>query len=210
MGFHVEINSILRTDELKELARGQTYDFRKTGSRVYFDTLPIWLVRPDWTAVAEIQVVSQSRTPTEVTGKFVVTHLYAGHDQAVMTSVFRRLYAPNGDAYIYVLVSGETYETALASGSHAPASLATEQFIHASPFDQLNRVANKYYKQLASVRLLVVALAKLGPEVKWEPATGGLYPHIYGAMNMDAVVKAFPVQPGANGDFDFKREDFPL
>lgn len=210
MGFHVEINSILRTDESYALVRGQSYEFRKTGSRVFFDTLPIWLVRSDWTALAEIQVISQSRTPTEVTGRFEVTHLYSGQDQAVMTSVFRRLYAPGGDPYIYVLVSGEAYETALASGSHAPASLATEHFIHGSPFNQLNRVANKYYKEIAGVRLLVVALAKIGPEVKWEPATGGLYPHIYGAMNMDAVVKAYPVQPGANGDFDFKREDFPL
>ena len=77
MGFHVEINSILRTDEPYQLARGSEHDFEKTGSRVFFDTLPIWLTSSDWTARAEIRVLSQTRTPTSVKGRFLVLHFDA-------------------------------------------------------------------------------------------------------------------------------------
>ncbi|HEV7404254.1 MAG TPA: DUF952 domain-containing protein [Chthoniobacteraceae bacterium] len=209
MGFHVEINSILRSDDPYELVKGGLYDFRKTGSRIFFDDLPIWLTRSDWTALAEIQVVTQTRTPAEVIGKFRVSYIYPPAEQAAVTEVFRRLYAAEGDPNIYVLISGVDYEAAVAAGRYAPPSLATEHFIHASPFNQLNRVANKYYKELANVHLMVTALSKVGPVVKWEPATGGLYPHIYGELNMDAVLQAYPVAPNASGVFDLKREDFP-
>jgi uncharacterized protein (DUF952 family) len=209
MGFHVEINSILRSDEPYQLVKGGVYNFEKGGSRVFFDDLPIWLTRMDWTALAEIQVVTQTRTPSKVIGQFRVTYIYPPPEQAAVTEVFRRLYAPEGDPNIYVLISGADYETAVATGKFASASLATDHFIHASPFNQLNRVANKYYKELANVRLMVTALSKVGPVVKWEPATGGLYPHIYGELNMDAVLKAFPIAPNASGVFDLKREDFP-
>jgi hypothetical protein len=76
MGFQVEINSILRTDEPYQLAIGATYDFHKKGSRVFIDTIPIWLASNDWTALAEIKILEQSRTPAEVTGKFTVSYLY--------------------------------------------------------------------------------------------------------------------------------------
>lgn len=206
MGFHLEINSILRSDEPYQLVKGHTYPFSKTGSRVFFDTLPIWLTRSDWTALAEIQVVTQTRTPTDIVGQFVVTYLYQPPEQSVVTDVFRRLYAPEGDPNIYVLISGENYAESTKSGSYAPASLPADHFIHASPFNQLNRVANKYYKEIADVHLMVAALSKIGPVVKWEPATGGLYPHIYGELNMDAVLKAYPIRPNASGEFEITRE----
>jgi uncharacterized protein (DUF952 family) len=207
MGFNIEINSILRSDERYQLAKGQAYDFRKIGSRVFFDTLPSWLTRSDWTALAEIQVITQTRTPKEVVGKFVVTYLYQSPEQTVMTDVFRRMFAPEGDPNIYVLLSGENYAKSVDSGVYAADSLLTGHFVHASPFNQLTRVANHHYKELQDVRLMVVALLKIGPKVKWEPATGGLYPHIYGELNMDAVVNAYEIRRNASGVFDIKRED---
>ncbi len=206
MGFHIEINSILRTDEDYKLAKGQAFGFRKTGSRVFFDTLPIWLTRSDWTALAEIQVLTQTRSPTEVKGEFLVTYLYEAAEQAAVTEVFRRLYAPEGDPDIYIPISGDDYEKSRAAGVYAPASLATEQFIHACPFGLVNRVANKHYKEIANVHLMVAALSKIGPKVKWEPATGGLYPHIYGELSMDAVVNAYPIRLNADGVFNVTRE----
>lgn len=210
MGFHVEINAILRVDTPYELVKGQRYEFRKSGSRVYFDDLPIWLVRSDWTALAEIRVVHQSRTPAEVKGEFQVLHIYSPEEQAPLTEVFRRLYAPEGDPNIYLLMARADYEAALAKGAFAPASLETEKFIHAMPFNQVTRVGNKFYREKEDVQLLVVDLSKVVAPVKWEPATGGLYPHIFGELNMDSVVKVFPVPRDPNGMFDVKREDFPI
>lgn len=187
MGFHVEINSILRSDEYSDLAVGQTRAFRKQGSRVFFDDIPIWLTQSDWTALAEIQVIAQSRTPSEVKGEFQVLHLYSGKEQQRVTEMFRRMYADGGHDFIYVLMSPETLRESTRSGIFAPESLATEKFIHASSANQLTRIANKYYRDNDTVHVAVVRKTKVTAPIKWEPATGGLYPHIYGELNMDAV-----------------------
>ena len=44
MGFHVEVNAILRSDDYDRgaLKAGGVCRFAKDGSRVFFDTLPIW------------------------------------------------------------------------------------------------------------------------------------------------------------------------
>ena len=123
MGFHVEINSILRSDEPYQLARGSVHDFEKTGSRVFFDTLPIWLTSSDWTARAEIRVLSQTRTSTSVTGRFLVLHVYEGAAQETLTVAFRRMFAAGDDPFIYLLMSPADYDQAVATGQWAPADL---------------------------------------------------------------------------------------
>ena len=93
MGFKVEIHSILRSDEYSALKVGATYPFDKTGSRVFFDDIPIWLTRMDWTALAEIQVISQERISGKVSGEFRVLHIYEADEQKLLTGVFVRMYA---------------------------------------------------------------------------------------------------------------------
>src|SRR5579872_4748387 len=90
---------------------------------------------------------------------------------------------------IYILIAVADYDVAASAGFHRPASMDADKFIHASPPEQLERVANKYYLDKKDVRLLHIDPKLVKPEIRWEPATGGLYPHIYGPLNMDAVVR---------------------
>ncbi|WP_404309147.1 DUF952 domain-containing protein [Neorhodopirellula lusitana] len=202
MGFHVEINSILRSDEYAELTVGETHAFRKQGSRIFFDDIQIWLTQSDWTALAEIQVINQSRTPTEVKGEFQVLHVYGGKEQQRVSEMFRRMYADGGHPFIYVLMSPETLRESKQTGTYAPESLATEKFIHASPANQLTRIANKYYRDNDTVHVAVVRKAKVAAPVKWEPATGGLYPHIYGKLNMDAAEQTITFFKNDDGNYE--------
>ena len=201
MGFHVEINSILRSDEYADLIVGETRAFRKQGSRVFFDDIPIWLTLSDWTALAEIQVINQSRTPIEIKGEFQVLHVYGGKEQQRVTEMFRRMYADGGHPFIYVLMSPETLRESTRTGTYAPESLATEKFIHASPANQLTRIANKYYRDNDTVHVAVVRKSRVTAPVKWEPATGGLYPHIYGKLNMDAAEKTIAFFKNNEGEY---------
>ena len=100
---------------------------------------------------------------------------------------------------IYVLVTVADYEAAVAAGYHRPDDVDTSGFIHACPAEQLTRVANKYYADKRDVRLLYVDPRRVKAEIRWEPATGGLYPHIYGPLNLDAVVRIRRVQAGSDG-----------
>lgn len=199
MGFHVEINSILRSDDPITLQKGAVVDFRKDGSRVFFDNIPIWLTRNDWTALAEIQVVSQTRDGGGVSGKFRIRHIYGEDEQGPITEMFRRMYASGGDPYIYILIAKSDYEKAKKNGTLYEDSLETQGFIHASPIDQLTRVANKYYATAVDVQVMVVEAVEVYAAIKWEPATGGLYPHIYGPLNMNAVARVVPVSKNSDG-----------
>jgi len=201
MGFHVEINSILRSDDYRDLAVGGVYPFRKSGSRVFFDDIPVWLTQSDWTALAEIQILSQSRTPGELKGEFQVLYTYADKEQQQVTQMFRRMYSDGGNPFIYVLMSPETLRESTESGIFAPESLQTEKFVHASPANQLTRIANKYYTENDTVHVAVVRKTKVKAPIKWEPATAGIYPHIYGELNMDSVEQVVPFYIGDDGTF---------
>lgn len=202
MGFRVEINSILRTDENYDLKVGEIYSFKKKGSRIFFDDIPVWVTKKDWTVLAEIDIVSQTRHDNILSGQFMVNYIYEGEEQAVLTNIFVRMYAGLSDQYIYVLSSQREYDQAKDDGYLVRDSLNEVGFIHASPKAQLERVANKYYKDVDSLLVWIIDKHLINAEVKWEPATGGLYPHIFGSLNMDAVIKVQPISIDKNGDFN--------
>lgn len=90
---------------------------------------------------------------------------------------------------VYILCPPDVYEAAVQGGTYEPESLQTEGFIHASPVQQLSRVANKYYRQHANLCVLTVDPALVKAAIQWETITNGdQYPHIYGPLNMDAVI----------------------
>lgn len=104
------------------------------------------------------------------------------------------------DPFIYLLMSPADHEQAMRSGTWDPPSRATEGFIHASPADQLTRVANKHYAQHDELRVVALRHEALRSETLWEPASDGLlYPHVYGPINMDAAERVVVVRKGADG-----------
>ena len=95
-------------------------------------------------------------------------------------------------------------------GEYSAPSLQEEGFIHASTISQVLPVAAKYYKGQSGLMLLEIDPKKLGSELKWEPPTGGplpgvpegdAFPHIYGPVNLDAVIQAVDFEPDATGEF---------
>ena len=207
MGFKLEINSILRINEKYELKVGNTYPFSKQGSRIFFDDIPVWLTDSNWNVLAEISIMSQTRKNNELTGSFRVDYVYAGEEQTVVTNMFIRMYDGVLDDNIYLLSSEAEYKQAQQSGELVRDSLKTEGFIHASPKSQLNRVANKFYTKTENPLILVVEKSKIQPQVKWEPATGGLYPHIYGPLNTSAIIKSIPIELNAQGQFEIDTKE---
>jgi uncharacterized protein (DUF952 family) len=202
MGFPIEIRSILRSDEPYLLERGRVHPFGEDGSRIFLDDIPIWLAKVDWTALAEIRVLTQSRTPARVEGTFRVLHVYEGEAQRALTTIFRRMYASGTDPFIYLTMSPDDFAKAMAEGAWAPGSLTTDGFIHASPADQLTRVANKHYTRFEELRIVFVRADRVLPEIRWEPASDDLlYPHIYGPLNMDAAERSVSVKKGEGGRF---------
>lgn len=81
-------------------------------------------------------------------------------------------------------------------------------FIHATNPDQTAAMLNRRFKQRNDLLLLLVNVDKIRSEVKFEPTlsgTPGLFPHIYGPLNVDAVYKI--VQPTKNKAGDYAEVD---
>ena len=78
MGFHVNVNSILRSSSVDKLEVGSVHAFEKSGSRIFFDNIPVWLTDERWTALAEISVISQTRSKGKLAGEFRVDYVYGG------------------------------------------------------------------------------------------------------------------------------------
>ena len=94
---------------------------------------------------------------------------------------------------IFHLVARDDWASAQATGSYAPLSLGTEGFIHFSTRDQVLRSAARFYAGRDDMLVLVVDEARVCPPVRYEAAHGELFPHVYGALNLDAVEEALPL-----------------
>ena len=73
-------------------------------------------------------------------------------------------------------------------------------FIHFSTADQAAETAAKHFAGQRDLLLVSVDAAKLGTRLKWEPSRGGaLFPHLYGALELNTVLRVAPLPLDAAG-----------
>ncbi|GAP14418.1 uncharacterized protein conserved in bacteria [Longilinea arvoryzae] len=113
--------------------------------------------------------------------------------------------SPN-DAVIYHIISLADWEAARQRGSYRAASLSSEGFIHFSTRRQVPRTLAKFYAGRSGLALLCVEVARLKSELRYEEADGQMFPHLYGPLNLDAVVEALPIEPGSSDPFSGRQE----
>ena len=104
-------------------------------------------------------------------------------------------------ALIYHLTYKRSWEAAKPTGEYAAPSLAEEGFIHCSKdITQLLKVSARLYPGDENLLVLDVDLDKLTSPIKEEPSPSGeIYPHIYGKLNADAVVRERALMVNAEG-----------
>jgi uncharacterized protein (DUF952 family) len=79
-------------------------------------------------------------------------------------------------------------------------------FIHFSNAAQLVETAEIHFAGQSGLLLLRIDSAKLGDRLKWEPSRGGaLFPHLYGDLDLTAVMLVEPLPLGPDG-----RHIFPI
>jgi uncharacterized protein (DUF952 family) len=111
---------------------------------------------------------------------------------------------------VYHLAARADWDAARAGGVYRAASLDTEGFIHCSTAAQVAGVANAFYGGRRDLVLLAIDPARLRSTLRFEapahPTTEAAderFPHVYGPIDLDAVVAATDFAPGADGRFAF-------
>jgi len=105
--------------------------------------------------------------------------------------------------FIYHIAETADWEQAQRDGQYTMSTrgrtLAEEGFIHASTASQVALVANAFYQGEPDLLLLIIDTERVGPELRYEQVPGqpDPYPHIYGPLNLDAILEARPFQPPA-------------
>lgn len=81
----------------------------------------------------------------------------------------------------------------------APVDLA-DGYIHLSTAAQIEETVAKHFAGQTDLHIAAVDLEALGDAVKWEPSRGrALFPHVYAALPLSAVIAYGPLRREANG-----------
>ena len=107
----------------------------------------------------------------------------------VLSEFGRKCEEPFGQV-IYHILPAEDWEKAQAVGIYSPDSIKSEGFIHCSRADQVERSLKVHFSGQEGLLLLCIAVSKVGAEIRDEDLydAGQEFPHIYGPLNLDAVV----------------------
>ncbi len=108
--------------------------------------------------------------------------------------------------YVFHLTARAAYAAALEAGVYEAPSLASEGFVHCSTRSQIQRTAERFFRGQAGLVILCLEAQKLGAALKYEPADGELFPHVYGSIAVDAIVAVIDFPAHADGGFELPEE----
>ncbi len=100
------------------------------------------------------------------------------------------------------LVEQAYFEAQDATRDYTPREFAREGFIHCTDgVDEMARTANRYYRDNAAPFVyLYIDKALVRAKIQYD-AEPKIYPHIYGALNRDAIVAVRPANRNGTGEF---------
>ncbi|MBS1656449.1 MAG: DUF952 domain-containing protein [Bacteroidetes bacterium] len=96
---------------------------------------------------------------------------------------------------IYHVTTAADWKAAQQNGSYISPSLKEEGFIHCSQEEQVAGVLQRYFAGKTNLLKLVIDTNKLTSKYvfEWSPSTADTFPHIYGPVNLDAVVEVMAI-----------------
>lgn len=92
---------------------------------------------------------------------------------------------------IYHIAFKEAWDEARKKGYYDHPSLKEEGFIHCSQENQVSGVLERYFPGKTGLVKLVIDTEKLTSKYvfDWSPSTQDTFPHIYGPVNLEAVIE---------------------
>lgn len=106
---------------------------------------------------------------------------------------------------VHLCAIGE-WINARSCGRITPESAGNFDFIHLSTPQQVHLPANRLYRGRDDLVLLHIDPALVDAPVRWEPGVptdpeSMVFPHLYGPLPVDAVIRVTAYSPSADGTF---------
>ena len=96
----------------------------------------------------------------------------------------------------------DDWERAKSARLYRGDTLDSEGFIHCSTEDQVVAVANTAFRGQRDLVLLCIDPERVGADIRFEGSPDDeSFPHIYGPLNLDAIVNVLEFTPGKDGTF---------
>ena len=102
---------------------------------------------------------------------------------------------------VYKIIATAEWAEAEAAGAFTGAAIdRAAGFIHFSTAEQAPETAAKWFAGRGDLTLAAIDADALGDDLRWEPSRGGaLFPHLYAALPMSAVLWSRPLALGQDG-----------
>ena len=110
-------------------------------------------------------------------------------------------------ALVFKILATEEWRAAESAGAFLGAAVdRTDGYIHLSSAEQAPETAAKWFAGRDDLTLVAIDVSALGVSLVWEPSRGGaLFPHLFAALPLSAVVWSRPLPLGPDGRHDFGR-----
>jgi uncharacterized protein (DUF952 family) len=104
------------------------------------------------------------------------------------------------------LCPADEWSCARTRGELRPESLVSVGFVHLSTPEQVHLPANRLYRGRDDLVLLHIDQDRLDAPIRWELGVttdpeSMLFPHLYGALRVSAVIGVTSYRPGDDGVF---------
>ena len=106
---------------------------------------------------------------------------------------------PRSTNEIVHICQQQDWQNAIEAGIYSAESLSREGFIHCSRPVQVLGVVKAFYSNLPDLVLLWLDPVKLEADIRWERVGEQDFPHIYGPINIDAVIRVTELIPDKDG-----------
>lgn len=105
---------------------------------------------------------------------------------------------------IYKVCSASAWREAERQGVfRGSADDRRDGFIHLSTASQVAGTVAKHFAGQTGLFLIAIDADALGDGLKWEPSRGGdLFPHLYGDLDIGAVIKILDLRARSDGSHD--------
>jgi uncharacterized protein (DUF952 family) len=114
-------------------------------------------------------------------------------------------------AYVFKIMTASEWMGTQEEGVFTGSPVDREDgFIHFSSVSQVKETARRHFAGQDGLMLIWVDEASIADKLKWEPSrSGSLFPHLYGALPLSAVMRCDSLLRNPAGELTFP-PDLPI